>query len=345
MPDLVSVVIDGKEFGSWSEINLTLPMDSFSTVGLAAPFESSRLEFRETFRPFTFKPIEVLVDGDTLFAGTLVAIASARDANRSSAAVGGYSLPGVLQDCGGDIASFPFEFKGLGLRDIATALVEPFGLSVQFDAEEGAKFDKVKLEADRSIASFLAELAQQRNLIVGNTTDGKLLCHRSIVSGKPVARLRENAQPVVSVSNAFDPQRYFSKLTGFSLTKRGKVGSAYTAQNPFLSNVLRPKTFKVADTEDGDTPAATQAKMGRMFANACPFSAEVATWRDPQGAMWRPNTSVVLHAPDAMVYRETEFIVRSVSLHQDANKSTAALDLVLPGAFSGEIPEVLPWAE
>jgi hypothetical protein len=44
-----------------------------------------------------------------------------------------------------------------------------------------------------------------------------------------------------------------------------------------------------------------------------------------------------------MVYGPFNFVVRSVTLTRDRNSKTAELDLVIPGSFSGKIPEVLPW--
>jgi hypothetical protein len=46
-----------------------------------------------------------------------------------------------------------------------------------------------------------------------------------------------------------------------------------------------------------------------------------------------------------MIYNESEFLVRDVMLTRGANKKSAALNVVLPGAFSGQVPERLPWDE
>ena len=80
-----------------------------------------------------------------------------------------------------------------------------------------------------------------------------------------------------------------------------------------------------------------------MFGNMAGFAATVATWRDPNGDLWAPNTTVTLVAPGAMVYTEFEFIIRAVQFSRDSRETTATLELVLPGSFSGEIPETLPW--
>jgi hypothetical protein len=46
-----------------------------------------------------------------------------------------------------------------------------------------------------------------------------------------------------------------------------------------------------------------------------------------------------------MVYNEYEFLIRDVTFEQTANSEVARLGLVLPGSFTGEAPEALPWDE
>ena len=114
-------------------------------------------------------------------------------------------------------------------------------------------------------------------------------------------------------------------------------------QNPRLNGVLRPMTFDVPDTIDSTVKAAVEAKAGRMFANIVSYDVRVATHRDPNGTRWKSNTTIILRAPDAMVYNDYEFIIRSVDFEKDDKTETATLNLVLPGSFSGKIPDSLPW--
>ena len=82
-----------------------------------------------------------------------------------------------------------------------------------------------------------------------------------------------------------------------------------------------------------------------MFGAMASYSVALSTWRDPAGNLWAPNTTLKLQAPGAMIYNSYEFIVRSVEFSKDSTSETARLNLVLPGAFSGQIPEALPWDE
>lgn len=339
----------------WDEMELHLGLDSHATVGFTAPFEVDRKAFRDAFRPFSFAPVEVMVGGDLLFTGTLVEVTPRVESDARTVAVSCYAKPAVLEDCTLPAHMVPFESAGLSLRQIADRLCTPFGVSVVFTAPEGAPFKKVntrrkrgdtEAEPDQRVGDFLADMAKQRGLVITSTPAGELLFQKSVAPGHPVARLQEGLPPLVSVAPTFSPQSYYSEITGFTSAKRGRGGSKWTERNDRLSGgVLRSISFKLDDTEKADAPAAVKAKMGRMFGNFCSYVVNLPTWRDAAGRLWQPNTTLTLKAASAMIYREYELLVRDVYLKQSAGERTASLGLVLPGAFSGEIPDSLPWEE
>lgn len=344
-PDDVGLILEGKEFRFWQDIELVYSIDGITTVNFNAPFHATQREFRETFRPFTYYPMKVTLGGQPMFTGTVMGINPKADASSSRVEVNGYARIGVLSDCNPPATSVPHEFRKVGFRAIAEYLLKPFGLTVQVRGDEGAKFDRVKIKEDDEIFPFLTELAKQRTLILTDTPDGMLLAWRSVPTGNPVARLKGNAAPVTSVSASFDSQEYYSEITGYSRARRGRKGAKYTAKNRWLPNVLRPLSFHLDDTEKAEAPEATKAKLGRMFGNMASYSVDLPTWRDPKGNVWATNTTLLLTAPDVMVYRETEFLIRKVTLRQNGQQRTATLELCLPGSFSAEEPAVLPWDE
>ena len=62
--------------------------------------------------------------------------------------------------------------------------------------------------------------------------------------------------------------------------------------------------------------------------------------------MWRKNMAVSLYAADAMIYRETTFLVDNVTIQRsDSDGNVTTLKLVLPGARDGSLPEEYPWEE
>lgn len=342
-PDEVAISIGNKRFRFWDSVAITRSIDQPDSVEMGAPFEPDTPGFRETFRPFTFRPMGITVGGAPLFTGTAVSVAPVLTDTERTVFVGGYALPGALNDCNAPASAYPLEFNGQTLEAIATTLAAPFGVAVEFQASAGTPFDRVAIEPTTTVAAFLADLAKQRNLIMSSTPRGALLFWQSVDVGNPVARLRQGGFPVVSVLPSFNAQEYFSHITGVEPVAVGLPGAQFTVKNSRLSGVVRPLTFSVKDAEGGDVKAAVEAKMGRMFGNAAAYPVEVVGWRDSFGELWAPNTTLTLLAPGAMIYNEFEFIIRSVTLHAIAKSRTAVLDLVIPGAFSGKVPEVLPW--
>lgn len=341
----VGVQVGSKDFRYWSELELTLSLDTFATLSFRAPFEPTNPDFRSTFRPFSFSPLKVLLEGTPLFTGCMVGVHPEGSGAERKCEITGYALPGVLNDCNAHPDKGPYEFKKVTLKTIAESLAGPFGLSVRFQDEIGAKFGKAKLENETEVFKFLCELAKQRGLVFTSDPDGVLLCWKSVKVGHPVARLTDDSQPVTKIEGTFNPQEYFSQITGRGRARGKHRSTKHTEKNPYLS-VLRPHNFMVPDTDPAEVPAATRAELGRMFANVASWTiSDLPTWRDPNGELWQPNTTVTVNAPSAMIYRDTELLIRSVTLKQDAEQETADMNVVLPGAFSSEVPSFMPWDE
>lgn len=337
--------IEGERFRFWETISIERRIDSFDIIEFSAPFDSELPSFRQLFEPFSFKTADFSINGDLLFTGRLVNVDPIVDNNQKIIAVSGYSLPGMLNDCTAPASLFPnTEFTGQKLEEISQTLINPFGLLQEFNADPGAVFERVYLEPGKTILSFLSEIARQRNLIISNTPEGRLLYTKSIESGQPVAIFEQGRSPLLSVVPNFSPQNYFSHITGIEPTIVGIQGQKYTVKNDFLNGVVRPFTFSVPDTLDADVKLAVEAKTGRMFGNMVSYEIEVNTWFDSNGDAWKPNAILRLTAPDAMIYEPYDFLIKSVGLAKDSDTETAFLELVLPGSFNGTIPDKLPWA-
>lgn len=343
--DEVAVRINGRRFRWWESVTLRRAADSVDTFELSAPFEPDESEFRENFRPLAYQGVSVAIGGEPFFNGTMLAVAPSSTAEARTVTAAGYSLPGVLEDCtaSGDTPSL--EFIGLNLREIAEELLDPFGLRVVFEdgAEPGMAFLDVSIGAGQAVMPFLAQLAQQRALVIGSNRAGDLVFRQSAQPGNPVAVFTpDQPGPVRTVTPQFRPQQYYSHITGMEPEIIGITGGRVTIRNRRL-DAIRPHVFNVPDTQDTDLETAVQAKVGRMFGDVAAFTVGVTTWRDPSGALWRPNTTVQLHWPGAMIYRPYEFLIRAVELEAVGDRRAASLELVMPGAYRGEVPENLPW--
>lgn len=346
MPESVAVKhVDGRRFGEWSEIELSIGIDSYRCASLGGPWDPDRQEMRAAFEPLAFPEVTIEIGDELFLTGKVQDVSPSVDASQSSVGVTAYSTAFWLTEICAPPEILPLEFNGMDLKQIATRIAgASLGLVVNLDGKPGAKFTRVRCEPDQEIHGFLADLALQRGFVVADSASGDLFFQSEGATGSPVARLQ--GQPLGRVAAQFQPGRWFSHVTGRACKRSGQQhGSKYTQLNKlYRSDFPRHHCASVGDTGSADVPRATAAMVGRMVASAATYTVEqLPTWRDPSGNLWAPNTTIMLTAPGAMIYQETELLIRSVKFKQRADEETATLELVLPGSFGGAQPKRLPW--
>lgn len=344
---VVSLIVDGEKFKGWTEINIRRSMDSFGVFSYKSLWLPENKEFREFFRPFSYKPVSIYDGAALIFNGTLMNVQPEVTPTSSTVVASGYSVPGVLNDCTPPVSSFPLERDNQDLQQIAIELLKPFGIPVEFENVPGSEFDREAIDPAQKILGYLTRLAQQRNLIITDTPNGACKFHQETAKGSPVAILDENDSSIITISPQFNSQNYYSHVSGQAVTVFGKpdsdAGGAYTVINPKLEGVLRPFTFKPNDAHAGDNKAIVESKAGRMFAGAVLYTITIPSWYTPDGKLWEPNTTLKIKAPHAMIYSLFEFLIKDVAYSRDKSRETVELSLVLPGSFKGVIPESMPW--
>ncbi len=343
-PREFTLEVDGKNFAYWTSLKYRRAIDSVDTCTFTAPFDPTVKAHRNLFRPATFREVILRHAGEVLFTGTMLNPIPRPSESGTTVEVSAYSKCGVWEDVTMPVSSLPLEFNGLKLSKIANALGGPFGLSPDFGADEGALFKKVELDPSTSPLQFIAELAKQRNLVIGANQDGDPLFWKSETSGSPVAILDGNKQPVLDVQPNVNDRGIYSEVTGLVKAKHGRPGSKFSESSPF-SEAVRPLVFSLDDTEPADAPNAVKAKLGRSLAEAVSYMLKVGTIYDESDNLWDRNTFVRLKAPDVMIYKPYDFLVRAVTIDVSAQTDSAELELVLPGAFSGEVTDEFPWQE
>lgn len=350
VPDdsMVTVLVDGKQFSFFSSYSIVENIDSLDSFEFGGPFDETQKVYRDAFRPLSYNPCAVYYGGKLIFNGVMIAPASESNIDSKVLSVVGYPRCGVLNDCPMPISRYPVEFLSQNIEEISKSMASSFGIPVEFQADPGNPFEKVAPEGEQKVLSFLTPLFKQRGILLTNNPQGGLLGWTANTGGKIVASVKEGELPFISCKPAFDPQNYYSHITGLSPTTEDKDAESFTVENKFLVSrgVIRPFTYTVSDGKDADLSASVNAKVGRMFGNSGAYILTVVGHRDQNGDKWRKNTLITLLAPGGMIYRETIFVIRKISITRDAESGdTTVLNLVLPEAFTGEIPEVVPWEE
>lgn len=337
----LEVMLDGSRYTGFTQVSFNRTIDTVDSIELLTPFDPDSLKQREVLKPFQYQEIIVYSSGELIFSGVVVGIAPEVTPTSISLVVSAYAYAGVLMDCTVPKSAYPLEFNGLSLSVIANQLCSPFGVGVEFLEGSSELFDSVSIEPDEAIFPFLAKLAKQRNILITSTTSGNLLFWRG-GSGGSVVSISTINNPVVGVQAMFQPQHYYSELSGVPATQVGVSGTEVTIQNAALKGVLRPLTFRAEDST-GDARSAVQSKLGRMFGNLVSYAVTLDTWHLPDGTLFQSNQKVSLVAPEAMIYKSYEFTIRSISFVKSGNQEQCTLDLVIPESFTGETPTTMPW--
>jgi prophage tail gpP-like protein len=341
----VSIVIDGKKFIGFTGYNLNLAYDTFDTFSFSAPYDPGMKELKEVITPFAFKLCEVYYNDILLFKGTLLTPDPEFTDQSSEITLQGYPLCGVLNDCMIPPTKYPLQCMGINIKGIADAACEPYSIPVIFDGEVGPNFTEVSIEPTDKILDFLSRLAKQRNLLFTNNEKGQLVFFTPKTE-KTFVSFVEGKSPLISIKPKFDAQNFYSHITGFGKTDAEYPSLSYTFENKYLINkgIIRHNSLTIEDSEtSSDLENAVRAHAGRMFADCVNYELLCENHVNENNEVFKKGMAVCVSAPSAMITKETNFIARNVKLSRTTEGKTATLTLVLPGAYTGEVQEVLPW--
>lgn len=343
--DEFSIFIDGKLYGGFTGYTVKMSMDSLDAFSFSAPWEDDE-NLGKVLQPFTFKECAVYFKRKLLFLGRLLTSAPEVSPDSRTINIQGYPICGVLNDCCIPVSKYPPSYNGMTLKQIAEDICAPFGVKVLFSEDPGAALDKVEYSIGTKILEFLKKLAEQRNFVFTNDSNGNLVFWKVPEESTRVV-FKEGERPFVSCKVSFKQQEMFSHLTGFTKTEKGQRALQFTYENKLLTSkgVFRPTSFVCEDVKGKtELEKAVKAKAGQMFVNCCSYELTVYGCEDKDGDLFSKGMSVSVYAPSAMIYRETKFQVQEIEIKRsDSEGVQTTFKLMLPDSINGTIPEKLPW--
>jgi prophage tail gpP-like protein len=340
----ISIVIDGYKFLGFTGYELNLSYDSFDTFSFTAPFYIASKTIADVIIPFAFKNCEVYYNGKLKLKGTLLTPDPELTGDAKEITLQGYPLCGILNDCTVPLAQYPAEYAGLDIKQIAGPICDAYGIKVLFDGETGGAFEKVSIEPTEKVLDFLVKLSKQRSLLFTNDENGKLLFF-SPKEEKPFVSFEEGFPPLISIKPKFNAQAFYSHIIGFSKSDADHEADQFIYENKYLTKkgITRCQTIIADDADEGNLEATVKAYAGRMFADCVAYELECEGHVNTDGEVFKKGMLVCVKAPGAMIRRETKFIAKNIKLKRTIEGKTTLITLVLPGSYSGNIPEVLPW--
>lgn len=337
----LSIRVDNQEIGTYDDFELALAIDAISKGGFTVPNEP---ETRKIFVPLASPKVEIRYDGELLLSGRCESPQPDNSSESKTLNIEFYAGAGILERVHPPMSAFPLEWKDTALNQIADDLCRYHSVACDFQASAGARFKRVDIQPENVVLDFLAGLAAQRGPVITSSADGQLVFWTGTAPGSPVSRLVKGAAPCGEVSVQFDESKFYSSVTGKipAHSKKGK-GSSFTVNNPNAGELVRPFIFEAQDIDVGELETAVNTMAGRIFAVVVSVSVEIQSWTADDGSIYWPNQTVTLTSPEDYIPEEFEFLVSEVTLKRSSSARSAVLKLVLPGVYSGEIPEVMPW--
>lgn len=343
----ISIFVDGKLYTGFDGYTLSFPLDSLDAFSFSAPWQDEIEELRKVFLPFQFKQATVYFDKKILFCGQLLTSAPEVSPDSKRITIQGFPLCGTLNDCSIPLSLYPVSFSNLTLEQIVSNVCDAFGIAYEFSEASGDVFEKVEYEPGNKILDFFKKLSEQRGLIFTNTETGGLKFFKPKVESVS-AVFKEGELPFISCKPNFNAQGMFSHITGFTKTDNERDAEQFTYENSYLikAGVFRPTSLVISDADGGGIEKAVLAKAGQMYSGCMSYELTVVGCLDAEGKLYRKGMSISVYAPGAMIYRETKFQVKAVTIKRSDTEGTqTTFSLILPGALDGMLPEVLPWEE
>ena len=329
--------INNKKYDFFSSVDVTLTFSGIaSTFTFHAYFEPSNQTHKELFRPLKYSKVEVIHGGETLITGRKLSEQFTSSSVPELTPISGYSLSGVFEDCPPALSSYPLQFDGLSLKEIAEKLTKPFDVAIVIDSAVEAKMNAVfgttETKPTESIASYLTKLASQKSIILSHTSEGALLFTEAAANRKPIADFSNSLKRVISING----QGLHSGVTALSEADidAGNAGQA-ELNNPLVQS-FRPNVVVQSSGDDNDTELVAKKSRAAELA-AIRLTIEHNSWT-VNGKIIKPNNIISIQDSSIYLNKRSNWFIDSVTFKGNESSQTSILSCVLPAVYTLEEP-------
>ena len=316
---------------------------TFSFKFYLDPFDT---EIKELACVTHFHEATLEYNGELFLTGVLTSQNFTQENKKVLATFGGYSKPGVLEDCQIPPSIYPLQSNGLSLKQIAQKVIRPFkrnyNLTMDIDpaveAAMSGSFKNSTASATQTIKDYLATLATQKNIIISHNAKGQLYFTNANTDQKPLFEIDGTKETGVAtrLSMDYNGQGMHSEITvQKSASIDGGNAGSYTIRNPYvIRSVFRPKVTSQTSGTDNDTKSAARRILGDELRNV-KLTIVTDRWV-VDGKIIKPNNLISVYAPELYLYYKKNWFIESINFEGDNVKTTATINCVLPEVYNDE---------
>lgn len=339
----MEIKVNNKAFRYFDNPVINLKYDSVaSTFSAGLLFNPDNADHREVMRPLSYPKFVIEDEGEIVMTGRFITNGFKVNAVANLAAIGGYSLPGVLEDCEIPPELYPLQTTNLSLKHIAEKLLQKFGIELYIDpavqAKANAKYKKVEGGDGQKVKAFLAEMAAQKHIMLTHDNLGRLVLTEAKYKAKPFYHF-EQGMDGIEISLQVDGQNVHSDITAQKqATKKNPNSGKSKLANPYVNGIYRPRTVRQNSGQMSDTGDAARNLLGEEL-KSIKLTVQVRGWR-LNNELITPNKVISVKAPQAYLFNTTHFFIESVDLGQTNEKvKTATLTCYPVDAYSAATPK------
>lgn len=264
------------------------------------------------------------------------------------------------------IANFPASagessnFGNVSLLELAKTLVAPFGIPIVVDDivkdKVNEMYEQATTSPDESVAAYLGKLATLKNIVLRSNPNGDLV-FTQIDENKPsVAKFQSGVDPQIELGLEVNGQAMYNKIhiSGRAdLYKDTPEDVAKSGESQVIENRLvklaKRETLKVQGTEITMIKDVAKAALADQLKNICVSITitgdKLEKQKDEKGKdvylELKPGDLVDIYAPDIFIRQSTKFMIRSISIKENAKEKTQTLKCVLPQTMTGTAPYLI----
>jgi len=334
----MKIKIENKFFNHFSNLTLKFNLDTFASVfSFDARFDPFNVEHQKIFKPLTYPKIEIFSnDMDLLLTGNIVNNDFASSKTPQLVSFSGYTKSGILEDVTIPDSVYPLEKNNQSLSEISAQLLKPFEIGQLIESnvvnEMNLVYEKAVAQPTQSVASFLTQLASQRNIVIGHTKKGDVYYFKAFIGSKPVKSYDESN--LLSSKMAINGRAFHSDITVRRQPSDENVGVSTVdgVKNPNVEQI-RSVCKILSSGDDTSTIEAAQNVLASEL-------------RGIQLGLELPkiDTSILCGQiiefinPELFIYKKQKFVINEIIYKEDSEADTMTVNCLTPEAFTGGIP-------
>lgn len=327
----------------FNDFEFTLPFDSIASAwGFKFLFDSENPEHKEMSCIGHFHQVQLKHNDELLITGYMLSNTFIDKPIKEMTAFGGYSLPGVFEDCDIPPDIYPLESDGLSLKEIAEKICAKFPeIKMIIDPSVASKMAEVftvsTAKETQSIKNYLTELCTQKNIIISHDQYGRLLFTRAKANKVPILHFENGGIPFSRMELQYNGQAMHSDITVVKdADPDGGNAGEFTIKNPYVPFTYRPRIIKQSSGKDTDSEDAAKQALSAELKNL-KLIIETDRWLI-DGKVIRPNNTITVLNPRVYLYKKSTWFIESVNFKGNQESTVATLTCVIPEVYNGQTP-------